>query len=101
MSTGSVQYLESQKLEDAAKKLDTCVQQYNEIMQKISTTTNELLSSWYGEGRKEFEKDYTTIYQQLSDIGDIMLDLYDSLIDSDAKYIQADEDIAKSMTMGG
>ena len=30
-----------------------------------------------------------------------MYDLYDSLVDADATYVQTDEKIAKSMTMDG
>lgn len=54
---------------------------------------------WQGEGKNQFEKDYNTIYQQLSDIGDIMYELYDALIDAQAAYIQADEEAAKLLTI--
>lgn len=50
-------------------------------------------------GKNQFEKDYNTIYQQLSDIGDIMYELYDALIDAQAAYIQADEEAAKLLTI--
>jgi len=101
MAYKGVKYLDSQKLLDAANKIDTCIKDYNEIIKRITTTTNELLSSWHGEGKTEFEKDYSTIYQQLTDISDIMYDLYDSLVDADSTYVQTDEDISKSLTMGG
>lgn len=96
-----VQYLDSQQLLDAANSIDACLKEYKEIIKKISTSTNTLLDSWYGEGKDEFEKDYSTIYQQLSDISDIMYDLYDALVDADATYVQTDEEIAKGMTMEG
>lgn len=101
MAYTGVEYLDTQKLLDAANKVDGCIKEYNEIIKKISTVTSDLIASWYGEGRKEFEKDYSTIYQQLTDISDIMYDLYDSLVDSDATYVQTDEEIAKGLTMGG
>lgn len=96
-----VEYLESQKLLDAANSINECIKEYNGIIKRITNTTNDLLGSWYGEGKTEFEKDYTTIYQQLSDISDIMYDLYDALVDADATYVQTDEEIAKGMTMEG
>ena len=101
MGYAGVEYLDSQKLLDAANTVDSCISKYNEIIRTISTYTESLMSTWHGEGKTEFEKDYSTIYQQLSDISDIMYDLYDSLVGSDATYVQTDEDIAKSMTMGG
>ena len=96
-----VKYLESQKLLDAANSINECIKEYNGIIKRITNTTNDLLGSWYGEGKTEFEKDYTTIYQQLSDISDIMYDLYDALVDADPTYGQTDEEIAKGMTMEG
>lgn len=96
-----VEFIDSQKLLDAANTIDACLKDYKNIIKRISTTTNDLLDSWYGEGRTEFEKDYSTVYQQLSDISDIMYDLYDALVDADATYVQTDEELAKGMTMEG
>lgn len=96
-----VEFLDTQKLLDAANEVDDCLKEYKEIIKRISNTTNDLLDSWYGEGKEAFEKDYSTIYQQLSDISDIMYDLYDALVDADATYVQTDEEIAKGMTMEG
>ncbi|MCR5830202.1 MAG: WXG100 family type VII secretion target [Lachnospiraceae bacterium] len=98
-TTPQVEELDSERLNQAALTLKSSIEKYNEIVHKISTETNSLLGTWYGKGKTEFEKDYSTVYQQLSDISDIMYDLYDSLVDSDAIYIQADESIAKSLHM--
>ena len=98
---GKVEYIESQKLIDAAKKVDSCIHKYNEVIKKISNDTRNLLESWHGDGKTAFEKDYNTIYRQLTDISDIMYDLYDSLVDADATYVLTDEQIAKSFTMEG
>lgn len=50
--------------------------------------------------KAQFEKDYTTIYRQLTDIADIMYELHDALIEAEAAYIQADEEAAKMLTIG-
>ena len=96
-----VRYLDSQKLKDGALDIEKYVKEYNEIIKSISRATQNLLDSWHGDGQKEFEKDYSTIYQSLSDISDIMYDLYDALIDADSTYVKTDEEIAKGLTMGG
>lgn len=100
MAYTKFEYLDSQKLSDAANKLNTCLEEYKDAIAKISSSTNDLMATWHGSGKTAFEKDYTTIYRQLTDIGDIMYDLYGSLIDSDAIYVETDEEIAKSFTMG-
>lgn len=93
-----IKYLETQKLVDAANAINRHIATYNTIIRDISNITNTLLFSWHGEGKTEFEKDFSTIYQQLSDISDIMYDLYDAIVDADATYVQTDEDIAKGIT---
>ena len=97
MAYTGVEYLDTQKLLDAANKVDGCIKEYKEIIKKISTVTSDLIASWYGEGRKEFEKDYSTIYQQLTVISDIMYDLYDSLVDSDATFVETDVVLAQGL----
>lgn len=94
-----VQYLDTQQLLNAANQINNYLEDYKDIIKEISNTTNNLLDSWYGEGKTEFEKDYSTIYQQLSDISDIMYDLYEALVDADATYVQTDEEIGKAMMM--
>lgn len=97
----AVKYLESQKLLDAANTLNSCISDYNDVISKITSKTDQLLLTWFGEGKTAFEKDYSTIYRQLEDISEVMYDLYDSLVDADATYVQTDEEIAKGMTMDG
>lgn len=101
MGRKGVEYLESQALITAAKQFDDFVKNFNQYIKDINSVTDELLLSWHGEGRTEFEKDYSTIYRQLKDISDVLYELYDALIDADATYVQTDEDIAKSFLAEG
>lgn len=101
MAKKSVEYLDSQAITDAANKVDAALEKYKNVIKSVSTATTSLTSTWHGEGKKAFEKDYSTIYQQLSDISDIMYDLYDALVDAAATYVQTDEEIAKGLTMEG
>ncbi|MGN0487682.1 MAG: WXG100 family type VII secretion target [Ruminococcus sp.] len=99
MANKGVKHIDSQKLVDAANQIDASIKDYNNVIKKISTTTTNLVSDWYGEGKTAFEKDYSTIYQQLSDVAEIMYDLYDAIVDAAATYVQTDEEIAKGLTM--
>lgn len=99
MANKGVHYLESQKLTNAANKLDGFIEEYNGVIESITTKTDQLIATWFGEGKTAFEKDYSTIYRQLEDISEVMYDLYDSLIDAAATYVKTDEEIAKGMTM--
>lgn len=101
MAKNSVEYLYSQAISDAAKKVDAAITDYNSVIKCISSATTNLISTWHGDGETAFEKDYSTIYQQLSDISEIMYDLYDALVDAAATYVKTDEEIAKGLTMEG
>jgi len=71
--------------------------EYNNIKNSVQKTTNDLMNNWKGEGREQFEKDYNVIFQQLKDVGDILNDLYESIVDAEAKYIETDEAIGKKL----
>lgn len=98
-SGGNVKKLDTGKFSIAVEALKRGVETYNSIKKGVADTTNVLLVQWQGEGKKQFEKDYNTIYRQLTDICDILYELRDSLIEAQAAYIQADEEAAKMLTI--
>ena len=98
-STGNVTHLDTNKFSSTIQAFKEGVSEYNEIRTDVERTTNTLFLSWQGKGKTQFDKDYTTIYQQLTDIEDILYELYNSLIDAQAAYIQADEEAAKMLTV--
>ena len=97
MST--VNYLDTNKFSEVVAIFKKEIETYNDIKSDVEKTTNALFLNWQGKGKTQFEKDYTTIFQQLTDIADIMYELYNALIDAQAAYIQADEDAAKMLTI--
>lgn len=96
----SVQQLNTKDFSNAVSTFKAQIKEYNRIKKSVADTTNTLFGKWSGEGKTQFEKDYTTIYRQLTDIEDIMYELYEALIDAEAAYIQADEEAAKMLTIG-
>lgn len=98
---GNVEYLDSIKLTEAANTLNKNLEIFKNQMMTINNQTNALIITWKGKGCEEFEKDFYTVYQQLSDISEIMYELYSSLVDANATYIQTDEELGKKMNMEG
>ncbi|MGN9055981.1 WXG100 family type VII secretion target [Bariatricus sp. HCP28S3_A7] len=98
-STGNVTHLDTKKFADTINVFKTGITEYNDIKQTVERTTKTLFGEWEGEGKTQFEKDYNTLYQQLTDIADIMYELYDALVDAEAAYIAADEEAAKMLTI--
>lgn len=96
---GSVTYLNTNKFSTTVSAFKSGIEEYNSIRLGVESTSNALFTIWEGKGKTQFEKDYTTIYQQLTDIGDIMYELYDAIIDAQAAYISADEEAGKLLSI--
>lgn len=96
----SLTYLDVKVLEDTAKDLSDAVEQFNAGVKDIADVSQDLIGSWHGDAKNEFQKYYNEIYRHLSDVNDTMYDIYDALVEAAAAYTQCDEEIAKSFTMG-
>lgn len=96
---GTVTFLDTNKFSSAISTFKSGIEEYNTIKNGVERTSNSLFANWAGKGKTQFEKDYTTIYQQLADIADILYELYDALVDAQSVYIQADEEAAKMLNI--
>lgn len=94
-----VTYLKTDDFTATVNAFKSGVNEYNSIKSEVQRITNNVLMTWKGEGRKQFEKDYAIIFRQLEDIGDIMYELYDALIEAQATYVTTDEELSKQFTM--
>lgn len=98
-SQGNVQHLDTEKFANTISTLKKSIAEYNDIKNEIKVTTDTLFEDWIGEGKTQFQKDYATLFRQLTDIADIMYELYDTLVEAEATYIKADEEAAKLLTI--
>ena len=98
--SGTVTHLDTNKFSSTIESFRKGILEYNDIKSGIEKTTNALFFNWQGEGKKQFEKDYVVIYQQLADIADILYELQDAIIEAQANYVLTDEEIAKAIDIG-
>ena len=101
MSTGSVKYLETEGFLKAETATSTAIKEFNTQVNKMRTTTTNLLDTWAGKGRVEFDTQTTLIMGKLGDISEELYDLYNALVEAHQAYIDADEASAKSMSIKG
>ena len=99
MSKNGVTYLDTSGFDNAITAFRDGITEYNAIRSNVKWTTLRLFEEWQGEGKMQFEKNYNTLYMQLSDIADVMYELYNTLAESEAAYIKADEETAKMLQM--
>ena len=65
------------------------------LRDQLEASKGDLLFSWSGDGRNEFEKQYRLLKQQFSDIIDDTKDMYEKIISAEETYIQTDVNNAK------
>ncbi len=98
MSDAIIRKLDTGKMDAAIQAFSEGVEEYNSIRTKVKLTTTNLFLSWSGKGRKAFEKDYEAIFVQLTDIEDILYELYNGLVDGLSAYISTDLELNKQLT---
>ena len=99
MSEVIIRKLDTSKMDAAIQAFSDGVKEYNSIRTDVKLATTELFLNWNGKGRTAFEKDYQAIFVQLTDIEDILYELYNSLVDGLSVYISTDQEINKQMTL--
>lgn len=87
--------LDTSNMADTAENCKKLYEQLQNLRNELESTKNKLLSTWAGEGRNEFEKQYRLLNQQFTDIIDDTKDMYEKIIAAEEAYIQADTDAAK------
>lgn len=89
--------LDTKSMSATAEQCKQLAEKMRDLRSDLEHVKNDLLSSWAGYGRNEFEKQYRLLNQQFSDIIDDTWDMYEKIIASEESYIQADVDAAKAI----
>ncbi|WP_456034942.1 WXG100 family type VII secretion target [Roseburia inulinivorans] len=100
-ANGTVIHLESKQIGEVAQTFKKAIETYKEQKSLIRDTTAELLGSWYGDARNEFEADYNLFYDKLGDLEDILISYYNNLLDAQTSYEEADEQVGKAFKQEG
>ena len=93
-----VRFLYTWGLQKTARDFKTGIQDFNACVKEMHNVTNSLLSTWDGDGKNQFETQYTLMKAKLDDISDTLYDIYDALVESETTYIDADESVAKEIS---
>lgn len=93
-----IRSLDTNKMDAAIQVFSEGVEEYNSIRTKVKLATTNLFLNWNGKGRRAFEKDYEAIFVQLTDIEDILYELYNALVDGLSAYVSTDLELNKQLT---
>lgn len=89
--------LDTKKMSSAAEQCKKLAEKMRDLRSDLEKTKNDLLFSWAGYGRNEFEKQYRILNQQFSDIIEDTWDMYEKLIAAEESYIEADVEAQKAI----
>ena len=97
----SVKSLDTSGFTDATQAASEAIAAFNETLKTMQSVTNTILDSWVGKGRNEFATQVSLINGKLGDISDELYDLYDAIVKAEKTYIDADQALAKEMSIKG
>ncbi len=95
MSNQTVFELDTKNMGTTAMQCKSIAEKMKDLRSELERARDDLLKTWVGKGRNEFEKQFRLLDQQFSDIVDDTMDTYEAILKAEGDYIQLDTDLAK------
>ena len=83
----------------AREKMYQMVDEFRDIKGRINDTAEAVKEHWVGRGRNEFETQYSLLISKIGDLGDCLDEMYEALVEAEASYGAADEDLRQGIAM--
>lgn len=87
------------KIYETHRQIKEIVDTYKEVNLEVSLITNKIKENWVGEGRDEFESQYNLLIKKIDDFGDILMDIYEALVEAEAEYETSDDGLRQQFVM--
>lgn len=85
--------INAQKIYATHTKIKKIVEEYVAIQHEVADIERTIEENWVGEGRNEFETQYNMLISKVDDFGDVLAEMYDNLVQAEADYETADNDL--------
>lgn len=96
-SIKGVKSLDTSGFESACKTFEEASRSFTDYVNQLESISESLLDTWEGKGRNQFEYQYKLLKGKLKDISDDLYEIYESLMESELKYVDADEEVAQAI----
>lgn len=93
----SFRSLDTKHFADAEKSAKEIAQNVEELRNNLETITRETTEGWMGAGYKQFDLLAETVKIQMKDVSQEFWDLYDSLVNAEASFLEADDELRTKM----
>ena len=88
--------IDTEKIYQTHQQIREIVSSYKNVNLNVNEITRKVKNNWVGEGRKEFETQYSLLIRKIDDFGEVLQDIYDSLVDAEAGYESADNELKQA-----
>jgi uncharacterized protein YukE len=88
--------INTQDIYDTHTKIKEIVESYKEVNLRVDKITNTVNENWVGKGQNEFESQYKLLIKKIEDFGDTLQEIYDGLVDAEAKYESQDDSLRQT-----
>lgn len=82
---------------DVAHDAEAMAKDVEDLKSDLSSMNLAACRFWVGDGREGFNNLYTSIEMQMKDISEEFWDLYDTILDIEVMYMEADQEIATQL----
>lgn len=86
MASGSVQSINTTAFEDALNKIDKAISTFSATKDSIISSSDALLATWTGKGKRAFNDAYTRLRRELLDEEENLKTIYDDLLSMKQSY---------------
>lgn len=91
--------IQTEMIAQARDTMQQIVERFKEAKETVADVKTYVGQNWVGEGRNEFETQYSLLISKVSDIGDSLDEMFKALVEAEAKYQEADEGYHQEMVM--
>ena len=75
-------------------------EQIEDLQLNLSKAKAVAQANWIGDGATEFANLYSAINQQMKDISEDFWDVYETLVDIEGEFLEADQSLATDIASG-
>lgn len=84
---------------DTHRQIKQIVESYKSVNSQVAAITKNVRENWVGKGRNEFDTQYNILIKKIDDFGDVLLDIYEALVQAEADYEDTDDSIRQDFVM--
>lgn len=91
--------IDTAKIYATHRQIKEIVESFKTVNKDVSSITMTIEENWVGKGRNEFESQYNLLIKKIEDFGDTLQDIYDALVEAEASYETADDELRQEFVM--